>query len=141
MPIHLTVGPQTLLWELVPNAAHSLHAEAAEMEIAEQSSALLLKQRARLKRALTLEDLVRCMLMMAHCLFRQTMLFVMCLMSCLCRCMSCVFEASCEPSMLQESHQYGITNELLQPVVGKDWSSSLSIDPPPKQRKHLGWQP
>ena len=60
-----------MLWELVPNAAQSLHAEAAEVEIAAHSSALLLKQRARLKRALTPEDLVRCMFMMALCLFRK----------------------------------------------------------------------
>ena len=41
------------------------------MEIAAQSSALLLKQRVRLRRLLTPEDLVRCMLVMAPCLFFQ----------------------------------------------------------------------
>ena len=41
-------------------------AEAAEMEIAAQSSALLLKQQARLRRVLTPEDLVRCMFVIAN---------------------------------------------------------------------------
>ena len=35
--------------------------------------------------------------------------------------------------MPQESHQYGILSDLLEPAVDKDWSSSLSVGPLPKQ--------
>ena len=59
-------------------------------------------------------------------------------MACLRRSVNFVCLAACEPSMLQESHQYGILSDLLEPAVGKDWSSSLSVGPLPKQGKHLG---
>ena len=42
----------------MPNVARPVRTEAVELEIAAQSSALLLKQRARLRRVLTREDLM-----------------------------------------------------------------------------------